>query len=171
MVSFASRCSLVWPQFSLLCQMLNVSAAYIEQAWWKNHLDTDVFLLSVGSCWFTSIPKTSYPTREFGTHVFCCLRISKECVHTMLCFNQQINKLNLGMKHIISWYLMYAFLPSKSTQVSGITWISCRSSAPRTSWPMTTVAMALAKALPRRKPAMSRSRPLWESGKEMVGGN
>ena len=56
-------------------------------------------------------------------------------------------------------------------QISGITWISCRSSAPRTSWPMTTVAMALAKALPRRKPAMSRSRPLWESGKEMVGGN
>lgn len=104
MVSFASRCSLVWPQFSLLCQMLSVSPAYIEQAWWKNYLNTDVFLLSVVSCWFTSIPKTSYPTREDGTHVFFCSSISKEFVHTMLCFNQQINKLNLG------WNISYDIL-------------------------------------------------------------
>lgn len=64
--------------------------------------------------------------------------------------------------HILISYVRI-FSSSKSHQISGITWISCRSSVPPTSWPMTTVAMALAKALLLRKPAMSPSRP--ESGK------
>ena len=89
----------------------------------------------------------------------CCASINKST-------NQQTESWDETYHIMISYVRL--FPSSKSNQISGITWISCRSSVPPTSWPMTTVAMALAKALPPRKPATSPSRPLWE--RKWLGG-